>query len=575
MPISDVERRRIAQQAPSPLLEGTVKDPPVDAKGFLRVELDNAPGQVLLCPWQPRADMDVAPGDAAAVVLSDVGNHWAVEWWSQSGLPPRAIGGGTDWFSLGAGPPAADLGDVGDFALISTSGDYYEKTATGVWTLRGSLRGPQGPTGPQGIQGVPGPTGDTGPAGSTGLTGPAGPEGPEGPAGPSSYENAPRGTIQGWSRTALPEGWVLADGTSYSQLDYPEAYADALAEVAAGNALWTAAGGVFTVPDLTDSFILAPGAKAIGDRGGDDVILAAHLPPHAHTMAHTHTLNETQPLIASASTVAGPGGFIAPQIGSRATGGSSAANTGNGPGTSAQFLPPHVVVAQIVKLKGVTVDGSTLVGPQGPAGPTGPQGIPGSGNIPVVSSLPASPTANEEVYYRFAQTTTPADAQVITWHLRWDATAAAWIPVGQQEPVEAQDGTTRNFLFSVAANTWTQINPANDPQVTLPLAGDYWLEWGSGIALMSPAGSSTHQGLSIAGVNPPTAAPAVNTDSGFQVSYAQTAATWDRSGYGRRKLVGAAAGTVVITMFKIGATSVTLYRGNVFLKAYPVKINDV
>jgi microcystin-dependent protein len=220
MALSEIERRKLGQRAPAQLLEATVLNPPLDAKGLLRVELDNAPGQALPpCPWKPRPDLAVAPGDAAAVLQSDIGNYWVVEWWSQSGVTPSIVGGGTDWFSLDAEPPDPALGDVGDLALVSTSGNYYEKVASGLWELRGSLRGPTGPAGPQGLPGTAGATGPEGPegpsayevwlaagnvgdvdayllalkgaTGATGPEGPAGPEGPEGPEGPQGAESVP------------------------------------------------------------------------------------------------------------------------------------------------------------------------------------------------------------------------------------------------------------------------------------------------------------------------------------------------------------------------------------------------
>jgi hypothetical protein len=60
---------------------------------------------------------------------------------------------------------------VGDWYLNTATGDIYEKTATAVWTSRGSIRGPQGLTGAPGAQGLPGATGPQGPQGPQGATG--------------------------------------------------------------------------------------------------------------------------------------------------------------------------------------------------------------------------------------------------------------------------------------------------------------------------------------------------------------------------------------------------------------------
>jgi hypothetical protein len=50
---------------------------------------------------------------------------------------------GEKWSSQ-AGVPATGTGIVGDWSLNTTNGDYYEKTATTTWTLRGNLTGPPG-----------------------------------------------------------------------------------------------------------------------------------------------------------------------------------------------------------------------------------------------------------------------------------------------------------------------------------------------------------------------------------------------------------------------------------------------
>lgn len=55
---------------------------------------------------------------------------------------------GEKWFT-GSGVPAGTLAGsaIGDWYLNSANGDYYEKTASTTWTLRGNLEGPQGPAG--------------------------------------------------------------------------------------------------------------------------------------------------------------------------------------------------------------------------------------------------------------------------------------------------------------------------------------------------------------------------------------------------------------------------------------------
>jgi len=89
---------------------------------------------------------------------------------------------GEVWY-LVSSPPVSTLGIVGDLALNTTNGNYYEKTGSSTWTLRGSLIGPTGATGPQGPAGATGGTGPQGPKGDTGATGSTGPQGPPGTTG--------------------------------------------------------------------------------------------------------------------------------------------------------------------------------------------------------------------------------------------------------------------------------------------------------------------------------------------------------------------------------------------------------
>jgi hypothetical protein len=85
---------------------------------------------------------------------------------------------GEQWFT-GSGAPAGSLSGsiVGDWYLDSVTGDYYEKTATTTWTLRGNLKGPQGATGATGAQGTAGTTGTAGTPGEKWFTGSGAPAG--------------------------------------------------------------------------------------------------------------------------------------------------------------------------------------------------------------------------------------------------------------------------------------------------------------------------------------------------------------------------------------------------------------
>lgn len=81
------------------------------------------------------------------------------------------------------GAPATSLGVIGDWALNTSNGDVYEKTASATWTKRGNFKGSTGEQGPAGAQGPKGDTGATGPQGPAGAKGATGAQGPQGPKG--------------------------------------------------------------------------------------------------------------------------------------------------------------------------------------------------------------------------------------------------------------------------------------------------------------------------------------------------------------------------------------------------------
>lgn len=68
-----------------------------------------------------------------------------------------AVGTGTfsRWYTATVNPTALS-GNLNDFHLNTATGDFFEKTSTNFWTLKGNLQGPSGPEGPRGS---PGPAG--------------------------------------------------------------------------------------------------------------------------------------------------------------------------------------------------------------------------------------------------------------------------------------------------------------------------------------------------------------------------------------------------------------------------------
>jgi hypothetical protein len=91
-------------------------------------------------------------------------------------------------------------------------------------------------------------------------------------------------------------------------------------------------------------------------------------------------------------------------------------------------------------------------------------------NIPLVTSLPASPVDGQEVYY-------VADAtNGVIWHLRYRAAAPGsykWEMVGGSGLYVWDPASTGNGAIQ---NAWTDGTDGAKPTITLPLAGDYDLE---------------------------------------------------------------------------------------------------
>ncbi len=76
--------------------------------------------------------------------------------------------------------PVNSQGEINNFYINTSNGDYYKKTGADSWTLLGNLTGPQGPAGQMGATG---PTGQTGAQGAQGLQGLQGIQGIQGIAG--------------------------------------------------------------------------------------------------------------------------------------------------------------------------------------------------------------------------------------------------------------------------------------------------------------------------------------------------------------------------------------------------------
>jgi hypothetical protein len=375
---------------------------------------------------------------------------------------------------------------------------------------------PSGPTGPPGATGAPGAPGGAGPQGPPGDDGAVavyeqpndpgaveegslwidtddppvyGPPGPKGDKGDVGYNTSPIGSVITWSGKTIPSDYVLANGQRLGKAQYVDAYAFAQAEVAAGNPLWTVRAGdeTFTVPNLTDKFLYTAGAKALGASGGQ----AAPTMP-AHTTGNDSPDHAHVPYGATAFWTYNAGG--GPNLGGSGpyasntpgqTGGTTLPHqhtvTGVGDATEGN-LPPYVVIAQIVKVLGVSITAGAIQGPAGPAGAP----------APLVTALPSSAIDGQEVYLLVD------NANGVIWHMRYRAggpDTQKWEFLGGLPLYVYQAAPSA----PAATGAWT--SPADWPAIAIPTAGLYgnWLIEAGGRINNSNIRSSPNMSVFMAG----------------------------------------------------------------------------
>lgn len=409
-------------------------------------------------------------------------------------------------------------GPIGNTGLTGAKGDKGDQGIQGVQGPIGNtgLQGPignTGSTGPQGAKGdtgAQGPIGNTGPTGATGaastVPGPTGPQGPVGNTGPQgstgatgaagpAMDGAAIGTVTTFSgKAAFPFGYVLADGTTYAQGTYPQGYDFAVAEVAAGNPLWTAntTAKTFTVPDLRDRFLLSSASIAWATKAGEAThaltwdesgtngygTVGNDSPDHAHS-------GTTGAADRSLDHLHGPpgGSTVYVTAGGSATGqgvASSAGQTIKTPGTTGAMdrsidhlhgfstggrsvyhqhtlnsrnadtphnnMPPYCILAMIVKVAGITVDPSSAI-VQGPPGARG------------------------ATWYMYNGAGTPAPGTFVgeldgDWAIRktdgeeFRRVAGVWVDQGYTNRSTAQVTSARacrNAALAVPVQTWTKV----------------------------------------------------------------------------------------------------------------------
>lgn len=139
----------------------------------------------------------------------------------------------------------------------------------------------------------------------------------------------------------LPAGTLLCDGSTYARADYPNLY-DAL------DPAYIIDADTFSVPDMTDRFILGPGTHAANTTGGSfsHVQTIAEMPNHAHaTDPHAHSE------IGAVATLIN-GGLEAPASAATPVPGTTGLATvtvhGTGGGDAMDITPPFIALRYVV-----------------------------------------------------------------------------------------------------------------------------------------------------------------------------------------------------------------------------------
>lgn len=123
--------------------------------------------------------------------------------------------------------------------------------------------------------------------------------------------------------------------------------------------------------------------------------------------------------------------------------------------------------------------------------------------VPVVTVLPTLPKDGQEVLYRFvplAPSGLTAPTTPVLWHLKYDAAANLWLPVGAQEPAHNIDQVNRSQAFGTG---WSQYTGAV-LGIQTPLAGKFRARWGARAFLSGSANVNLWTGLneSVSGLWP-------------------------------------------------------------------------
>lgn len=206
-------------------------------------------------------------------------------------------------------------------------------------------------------------------------------------------------------------------------------------------------------------------------------------------------------------------------------------------------------VAAYVFLDGVEFDTESVLAM--PGGPMGPIGTP-----PRVTALPASPYDGQECYF------VANAANGVLWHLRYNAASSSplkWEVVGG--PPLYNEYLSLETFNSFGANAWGGIT-VNDPQVVVPLAGDYIARQNA--TLTANAQGTLFLGTRVGATDPSTLTSTWVYNDPDHISGGAPVTE-------RRKLLAVPAGTTIRQRYQT-SNAANLSRGAAALEVEPVRV---
>ena len=187
--------------------------------------------------------------------------------------------------------------------------------------------------------------------------------------------------------------------------------------------------------------------------------------------------------------------------------------------------------------------------------PTPPYVVPGP---PLVTNLPSNPVDGQEVHYL-------ADAtNGVIWHLRYRAAELGsykWGFIGGSSLRDEQQAE-ETYSGTFPLTTWGGVN-ANDPTITVPLAGDYVVNQGARVFMDKT--NACHIGVKIGATEPIYLTNSSGTTAGF--------ANISVLPIQQITLIAVPAATVLAQRYYVSTNAVTSFkRGGAWLEVIPVRV---